>query len=200
MNSALHFEAIARLPEWQQRVMRCQVKTIAKNLWKAEREQNLALSAAGAGSAAVGGGGGGSQTMSSRKHHHHGGNVELSGASSSTASGLPLKRKYSRKRGRSMMDDDGKQVNDYHQQQHQPHHPHPHPPRQQAEQYSKVMTCEGGEVMTAMSSPPMSSASHNLNNPNDNANLVTSNAVVGNGTATLSTASTMPLVANSKLL
>lgn len=38
VNNALHFEAIARLPEWQHRVMRCQAKSIAKSVWKAERE------------------------------------------------------------------------------------------------------------------------------------------------------------------
>ncbi|XP_073831099.1 non-specific lethal 1 isoform X2 [Musca autumnalis] len=38
VNNALHFEAIAKQPEWQQRVMRCQAKHIAKSVWKAERE------------------------------------------------------------------------------------------------------------------------------------------------------------------
>ncbi|XP_065361059.1 uncharacterized protein nsl1 isoform X2 [Calliphora vicina] len=38
VNNALHFEAIAKQPEWQQRVMRCQAKNIAKNVWRAERE------------------------------------------------------------------------------------------------------------------------------------------------------------------
>ncbi|KAI8129024.1 KAT8 regulatory NSL complex subunit 1 [Lucilia cuprina] len=38
VNNALHFEAIAKQPEWQQRVMRCPAKNIAKNVWRAERE------------------------------------------------------------------------------------------------------------------------------------------------------------------
>ncbi|XP_075146762.1 non-specific lethal 1 isoform X2 [Haematobia irritans] len=44
VNNALHFEAIAKQPDWQQRVIRCQAKNIAKSLWKAERE---AVAAAG---------------------------------------------------------------------------------------------------------------------------------------------------------
>ncbi|XP_020715222.1 uncharacterized protein LOC101460170 isoform X2 [Ceratitis capitata] len=42
VSSTLHFEAIARMPDWQQRVMRCQVKSIAKSVWKAEREAERA--------------------------------------------------------------------------------------------------------------------------------------------------------------
>ncbi|XP_054081796.1 uncharacterized protein LOC105216700 isoform X2 [Zeugodacus cucurbitae] len=42
ISSTLHLEAIARIPEWQQRVMRCQVKSIAKSVWKAEREAERA--------------------------------------------------------------------------------------------------------------------------------------------------------------
>ncbi|XP_061393784.1 uncharacterized protein LOC133329311 [Musca vetustissima] len=38
VNNALHFEAIAKQPDWQQRVMRCPTKHIAKNVWKSERE------------------------------------------------------------------------------------------------------------------------------------------------------------------
>ncbi|XP_067633623.1 pneumococcal serine-rich repeat protein isoform X2 [Eurosta solidaginis] len=42
VSSTLHLESIARMPEWQQRVMRCQVKSIAKSVWKAEREAERA--------------------------------------------------------------------------------------------------------------------------------------------------------------
>ncbi|XP_053967127.1 uncharacterized protein LOC128868707 isoform X2 [Anastrepha ludens] len=42
VSSTLHLEAIARMPEWQQRIMRCQVKSIAKSVWKAEREAERA--------------------------------------------------------------------------------------------------------------------------------------------------------------
>ncbi|XP_036333745.1 uncharacterized protein LOC118744675 isoform X1 [Rhagoletis pomonella] len=42
VNCTLHLEAIARMPEWQQRIMRCQVKSIAKSVWKAEREAERA--------------------------------------------------------------------------------------------------------------------------------------------------------------
>ncbi|XP_050341950.1 serine-rich adhesin for platelets isoform X1 [Bactrocera neohumeralis] len=42
VSSTLHLEAIARIPEWQHRVMRCQVKSIAKSVWKAEREAERA--------------------------------------------------------------------------------------------------------------------------------------------------------------
>lgn len=38
----MHLEAIARIPDWQHRIMRCQVKSIAKSVWKAEREAERA--------------------------------------------------------------------------------------------------------------------------------------------------------------
>lgn len=176
VNSALHFEAIARLPEWQQRVMRCQVKTVAKGLLKAEREQNMAQNALGSGS--------GGQAYLARKNHH---GVDLMDTSNHSISSLSLKRKLNRKRGHSMMDEDGKDENEYRQHYHCPQ-------SQQPEQCNRE-----GELMS-LSHAFSVSASTNSNNPNETTILATSNDVVGNGTATLSTASTMPLVANSKLL
>uniref|UniRef100_A0A1I8PXL1 PEHE domain-containing protein n=1 Tax=Stomoxys calcitrans TaxID=35570 RepID=A0A1I8PXL1_STOCA len=44
VNNGIHLEAIAKQSDWQQRVMRSQAKSIAKNVWKAERE---AVAAAG---------------------------------------------------------------------------------------------------------------------------------------------------------
>jgi len=41
VTTSIHFEGIASSPEWQLRVMRCQAKSIAKSVWKAEREAAL---------------------------------------------------------------------------------------------------------------------------------------------------------------
>ncbi|XP_016952536.1 uncharacterized protein LOC108026222 isoform X3 [Drosophila biarmipes] len=38
VSQSVHLEAIARQPDWQYRVMRCQAKAIVKAMWKAERE------------------------------------------------------------------------------------------------------------------------------------------------------------------
>lgn len=46
----MHLEAVARQPDWQYRVMRCQAKAIVKAMWKAERE-TLASGSGGGGHA-----------------------------------------------------------------------------------------------------------------------------------------------------
>ncbi|KAH8363087.1 hypothetical protein KR084_005229 [Drosophila pseudotakahashii] len=38
VSQSVHLEAVARQPDWQYRVMRCQAKAIVKAMWKAERE------------------------------------------------------------------------------------------------------------------------------------------------------------------
>jgi len=49
VSQSVHLEAIARQPDWQYRVMRCQAKAIVKAMWKAERET---LASGGIGGAA----------------------------------------------------------------------------------------------------------------------------------------------------
>ncbi|KAM7359603.1 non-specific lethal 1 isoform 2-T6 [Cochliomyia hominivorax] len=79
VNNALHFEAIAKQPEWQQRVMRCQAKNIAKNVWRAERE-------------AVAAAAGGHHSSSSKKY----------------SEAPPAKRRYIKKKDRLNNNDEGK--------------------------------------------------------------------------------------------
>ncbi|KAH8243266.1 hypothetical protein KR032_006067 [Drosophila birchii] len=87
VSQSVHLEAVARQPDWQYRVMRCQPKAIVKAMWKAERE-----------TLASGGGGGHAGSRRSgdavkrryirRKERNNNSNKEAgSGASAAAAGG-----------------------------------------------------------------------------------------------------------------
>lgn len=128
VNNALHFEAIAKQSEWQQRVMRCQAKSIAKNVWKAERDASAT---------------GGQHSTSSKKNNE-------------TA---PTKRRYIKKKDRVANEE-------------------------------KSLASGGYNSSAALIADAATAHLGSLSSVID----------AGNGTATLTTTPTTPLVANSKLL
>ncbi|XP_068154296.1 uncharacterized protein nsl1 isoform X2 [Drosophila tropicalis] len=82
---SVHLEAIARQPDWQYRVMRCQPKAIVKSMWKAEREMLARIGGGGNSGANRRPGETGKRRYVRRKERNNNSNKDT--ASSSSAPG-----------------------------------------------------------------------------------------------------------------
>ncbi|XP_046866799.1 uncharacterized protein LOC6651659 isoform X2 [Drosophila willistoni] len=82
---SVHLEAIARQPDWQYRVMRCQPKAIVKSMWKAEREMLARIGGGGNSGANRRPGETGKRRYVRRKERNNNSNKDTTASSSSAA-------------------------------------------------------------------------------------------------------------------